>query len=145
MSRFRLGAARGRHGDPFRLFPTRETMRGEVRRVVSAGIWAGVALAAAACGGGEVKSVWHAGMSQDDAMVEAMNAAGREVRDPESPMYEHRIRPAVAQKGLSSTGRAAWVVRLRDLTEHAEICVALWADTALTARVYSYEIDWCEP
>ncbi len=67
---------------------------------------AALAFAAAGCAGGsgtDTKMVWHAGMSQDGAMQEALVAAGREVRDPKSALYKHRIRPVVAQKGSAAT------------------------------------------
>jgi hypothetical protein len=99
---------------------------------------------AAGCGGGE-ESNWYAGMDGGEAPEVAMNHVGREVRDPASPLHEHRVRLAGTVRGESSEGRKAWVVRVRDLTAGDELCVRVWADTAATVRQYSSEIDACRP
>jgi len=88
---------------------------------------------------------FYAGIDEGEVAQEAMNALGREVRAPDSPLYRHTIRLGGVLKGHATGGKEAWVVRVVDRTIAKSICVRVWAQGALNVRQYSSEVDICRP
>lgn len=101
----------------------------------------GLALVAAGCG---ASSGSYAGMNRDQALDEAVSAAGTAIRSGSSPIRGHSIRVRTLVRGHSSDGGDAWVAHFADRTVGGEFCVRVRAGTALNIRSYSVEFDGCE-
>ncbi len=107
--------------------------------------WVPLVLVAGALLAGCSDSSLYGGMNKEEASEEAMNAVGREVRDPESPLHRHRVALGTLTPGRNARGGQAWVARFRDLTAKDEFCVRIWAQKALAMRTYNAEFDECNP
>lgn len=88
------------------------------------------------CGGSEL----YAGLSEDEAALEASNFVGREVRLRESPIHLHRVQLRVLRKGKNTFGRNAWVATFSDRTVGRPFCIRVWAERT---NQYQAEIDLC--
>jgi hypothetical protein len=94
---------------------------------------AALAVLAAGCGAGS------APLERETAMQHAMDAVAREVADPGSPIYRHRIELRTAD----AYGSHGWLVRIADRTTGTRICVTdLPRETAIGVTE-SISMDMC--